>query len=37
MYNHYRFSEAQMFGFSLQPSWRHTGLLAIGRFFYLFQ
>ena len=30
--NHYRFSEAQAFGFSIQPSWRHTGLLDVRPF-----
>jgi len=30
MNNHYCFSEAHMFGFSLQPSWRHIGLLSAG-------
>ena len=36
MNKHYRFSEAQAFGFSLQPSWRHIGLLAVVAFCSLF-
>ena len=29
MNNHYRYSETQAFGFSLQPSWKHIGLLGV--------
>ena len=29
MNNHYFFSEAQALGFHFNPSWRHTGLLAV--------
>jgi len=36
MYNHYRFSETQMFGLSLQSSWRHIGLLCAVFYHYQF-